>query len=205
MPGTPASFIQAAANILDQFKGAPNGQLGRLWQTVNPWVTRFLASAATKWLPILANEAPCQIASPDGQGGWIPCPHPAVSFCDCCGKPTCLHHGRVDANAGVICFPCVATACAVARATRAANGGHVPPPREPGSKKEAPPPPKKKMPRAAALKALGLPASASDEEIKLAYKAMVKKWHPDKHATADKATAQARFLEVQAAWDALKP
>ena len=66
-------------------------------------------------------------------------------------------------------------------------------------------PPKKKMPRAAALKALGLPASASDEEIKLAYKAMVKKWHPDKHATADKATAQARFLEVQAAWDALKP
>jgi DnaJ-class molecular chaperone len=61
------------------------------------------------------------------------------------------------------------------------------------------------MPRAEALKSLGLTAAASAEEIKVAYKAMVKKWHPDKHQEADRATVQARFLEIQAAWEALKP
>lgn len=203
MPG-PASFLKAAASVLDQINGQ-DGQLTRIWQTVNPWVTRFLASAASKWLPILANEAPCQIATPDGKGGWKPCPHPAVSFCDCCGKPTCLHHGRVDANAGVICFPCVATACAMGRANRAANGTYAPPNPAPNPKKEAKPPPEQKMPRSVALRTLGLADGATALEIKSAYKEMAKKWHPDKHTEADKPTAGARFREIQAAWNALKP
>lgn len=203
MPGkTVASFFQATANILDQMKGQ-DGQLLRIWQTVNPWVTRFVANAASKWLPILSNEAPCQIGNPDGHGGWTACPHPAVSFCDCCGKPTCLHHGRVDSNAGVICFPCVATACALGRANRAANGAYSPPGAE-AKPKDAKPPPKPKMAREQALQILGLDAKATQEEIRVRYKTLSKKWHPDRHEPADKAAATTRFREIQSAWDALK-
>jgi hypothetical protein len=205
MPGkSAASFFKAAANVLDQVSGH-DGQLRRVWQTINPWITRFATNAAIKWLPIIANEAPCQIGNPDGQGGWTQCSQPAVSFCDCCGRPTCLHHGRFDSNAGVICFPCVATAQAVARTNRTSSGAYAPPPPPSDAPpKEAKPPPKPKMDRGKALQILGLGATATPEEIRVRYKAMAKKWHPDKHEDADKSVATSRFREIQEAWESLK-
>lgn len=197
MPGKSASFFQTAASVLERMNSGADGQLGRAWQMVNPWVTRLLANAATKWIPILSHNAPCQIATPDGNGGWVPCQHPAIAFCDCCGKPTCLQHARVDSNAGAICFPCVATARALKQSERAS---YQPPP----SGQEAKKPEKQPLPRDEALKRLGLTAASSPQEIKATYKALVRKWHPDKHADADKAAAERRFREVQEAWEALK-
>ena len=56
----------------------------------------------------------------------------------------------------------------------------------------------------AALRTLGLTRSASVEELKLAYRALAKKWHPDGHPGPSKAAAEAKFKEVQQAFTFLK-
>jgi DnaJ-domain-containing protein 1 len=91
----------------------------------------------------------------------------------------------------------VATARALKQSERAS---YQPPP----SGQEAKKPEKQPLPRDEALKRLGLTAASSPQEIKATYKALVRKWHPDKHTDADKAAAERRFREVQEAWEALK-
>ena len=56
---------------------------------------------------------------------------------------------------------------------------------------------------AQALRALGLTRSASQEEVKQAFRALAKKWHPDKHQGNSKANAEERFKEVQQAYQLL--
>jgi DnaJ-class molecular chaperone len=48
---------------------------------------------------------------------------------------------------------------------------------------------------------LGVPRTASGDEIKLAYKRLAKLWHPDKHGGSVDATA--RFQEIAAAYAVL--
>ncbi len=49
---------------------------------------------------------------------------------------------------------------------------------------------------------LGVPRNASNEEIKKAYKNLVKKWHPDLHKE-DKEEAEERFKEIREAYEVL--
>ncbi len=49
---------------------------------------------------------------------------------------------------------------------------------------------------------LGVPKNASAEDIKRAYKELVKKWHPDLHSS-DKATAEEKFKEIREAYEVL--
>ena len=51
-----------------------------------------------------------------------------------------------------------------------------------------------------AFRVLGVVPKASREEIKLAYLALAKKWHPDLHQGQNKAAAEIKFKEVQAAF-----
>ena len=51
---------------------------------------------------------------------------------------------------------------------------------------------------------LGLPDTASQEEIKQQYKKLVKQWHPDKQKdAAKKEEAQAKFIEIKEAYETL--
>ncbi len=50
---------------------------------------------------------------------------------------------------------------------------------------------------------LGVAASASTDELRKAYKKLCLKWHPDKNQGGEAAAAQARFLDVQRAYDVL--
>ena len=50
-------------------------------------------------------------------------------------------------------------------------------------------------------KILGVPKTASEAEIKKAFRALAKKHHPDKHA--GDASAQKRFQEISGAYDIL--
>ena len=52
-----------------------------------------------------------------------------------------------------------------------------------------------------AQKVLGVSESASKEEIKRAYKTLVRKWHPDKYKGQDKTEAERKFMEVQQAYE----
>ncbi|MBU6428989.1 MAG: DnaJ domain-containing protein [Cyanobacteria bacterium REEB65] len=50
---------------------------------------------------------------------------------------------------------------------------------------------------------LGVGRKASDDEIRKAYRNLAKRWHPDKHQGADKAKAEAKFKEINEAYDVL--
>jgi DnaJ-class molecular chaperone len=52
-------------------------------------------------------------------------------------------------------------------------------------------------------KILGVSRSASQEEIKKAYRKLALKWHPDRVAPEKKDEAQAKFQEIGAAFDVL--
>lgn len=50
---------------------------------------------------------------------------------------------------------------------------------------------------------LNLPKTASNQDIRRAYKELVKKWHPDKHPPSNKEEAEARFKSITQAYEAL--
>ena len=51
---------------------------------------------------------------------------------------------------------------------------------------------------------LGIPLTASNDEIKKAYRKCALQWHPDKHVDSNtKEEANKKFLEIQDAYDTL--
>nr|BAB86234.1 putative heat shock protein [Oryza sativa Japonica Group] len=50
---------------------------------------------------------------------------------------------------------------------------------------------------------LNIPRETSPQEIRAAYKSLVKKWHPDKHPPSSKPEAEARFKAITEAYEAL--
>ncbi|MGC8820030.1 MAG: molecular chaperone DnaJ [Fervidobacterium sp.] len=50
---------------------------------------------------------------------------------------------------------------------------------------------------------LGVPRNASDDEIKTAYKRLIKEWHPDRQPEDKKKIAEQKFKEIQEAYEVL--
>ena len=50
-------------------------------------------------------------------------------------------------------------------------------------------------------KILNIPKDTSPQEIRTAYKNLVKKWHPDKHPPSSKPEAEARFKAISEAYE----
>ena len=50
-------------------------------------------------------------------------------------------------------------------------------------------------------KILNIPKDTSLQEIRAAYKNLVKKWHPDKHPPSSKPEAEARFKAISEAYE----
>lgn len=51
---------------------------------------------------------------------------------------------------------------------------------------------------------LGVERSATDKEIKSAYRKLARKWHPDLHPAADKKKAEEQFKKINEAYEVLK-
>ncbi len=51
---------------------------------------------------------------------------------------------------------------------------------------------------------LGLDRSATDKEIKAAYRKLARKWHPDLHPAAEKKEAEEKFKKINEAYEVLK-
>jgi len=50
---------------------------------------------------------------------------------------------------------------------------------------------------------LGVPRTASDDDVRRAYRKLALKWHPDRHKAAGKAEAEARFKRISEAYEVL--
>jgi DnaJ-class molecular chaperone len=50
---------------------------------------------------------------------------------------------------------------------------------------------------------LGVGRSASEDDIRTAYRKLAKQWHPDRHQSGDKAKAETRIKEINEAYDVL--
>eukprot|EP00966_Prymnesium_polylepis_P242624 5610592-Prymnesium_polylepis.1 len=48
---------------------------------------------------------------------------------------------------------------------------------------------------------LGVPSGASRDEVVKAYRALAKRWHPDRVAASDKAVAEAAFAAIAHAYE----
>lgn len=111
------------------------------------------------------------------------CSAQALVPCAACGKPYCLAHALVSYHAEGICEPCAMEFVAM--------------------KRRRGPSPEELI--AEALKTLRLPKSSDWEDVRVAYRAMAAKHHPDKQKTeAARAKAEKRMKEINAAYAVLK-
>lgn len=170
----------------------------RIWDELSPWLARFAGSTAEKWLPMLLQAQACRVPRMH-DGVAFPCENHAVTKCDCCQEPVCVHHARVDQYGDGICYLCVAGAIRAKRG--AAGAGAYAGPRE------APPVPGDVVRTlvSKSLRVLKVKRGATWEEVKKAHRTLSGEHHPDRvQDEKAKKKAEERFKEVQIAFQALE-
>lgn len=211
-------FFGAIGRIAGTFVGGAPDAPRFAWNAVAPWFNELTRSATTRWLPHLVLGIRCEVVLQDPSGA-VPCVIASVADCAVCRRPCCLDHSFVSKGGEAICYPC-AHAAYRAHAPKMPGEQSAAGQREPRAERArarsaprdsapGPPPPSteedlRERAFAAARKELGVKASASWADVESAYKALLKKHHPDRYASArDKATHSARFVKVRAAYDFL--
>ncbi len=166
------------------------------------WVGRIEQEAVERWRHVLMSGIRCVV--PDRKNGaLLPCGDGAIAACAACYEPTCLRHAMVASNGDVVCLRCVNECVGVVR-ERVKAGGARP---EQQNHARANHPGAGEDPvalRKAHLKTLGLKDPADWEEIEAEYKALLKKWHPDRAAPGKREAAEAKFKKVRVAYDWLQ-
>lgn len=144
-------------------------------------VTRLAETALTRWRAVSESGALCACGR---------CVEPAISGCMLCGGMTCLAHALVSPSSGhVVCAKCIG---GIPRT--APNAGA--PPASNGMPYEEQ--------RRRHLKALGLPPSATDEDVRVAFRELSKRYHPDRVAASKKDAAHKKYVKLSEAFEWLK-
>lgn len=209
------------AKAFDGFLGAVLGSVSDrvmpvIDQSLRPWIANLSAEALKSWTPVLVAGVRCGVpVSPTSQ---VRCGGPGVRACICCATPVCLHHAMVAQTADVVCIKCVTDYMKLLRERGQEPATPHAPWVESGfeggkARAKAPPPPPsghgeedESVLREKHLKVLGLDEDADEDEIKAAYRELVKRYHPDKASSeAEKTRFNKKFLKIQAAWEYLKP
>lgn len=153
-----AQMLGNAANAVENIQQAQLNTL--LTQVVGPWAMGIARLAPSKWqLPVDVPPS-CEM---DVQPGRV-CGQFAVGGCHACGRPICLQHALVAADATLVCWSCMRLA---AKHTKPwvprTNGG--------AAGRET---------IEWAYELLGVTKEATDAEVKHAYKERVARFHPDR-------------------------
>lgn len=194
------SFIGAFGRIASTVLGAAPEAPRQIWATLAPWIQGLVQNATTRWLPLLALNIPCELIARDPDTGvGHSCTHPAIAACGVCKRPTCLHHSLVNVACDAICFACAQEAVG--------QRGGAPADRAPPNPGKNPRPGPTEVPIdvrfARARKVLGVKQNATWAEVEVAYKALLKKHHPDCNPK-NRARAEEQFKAVRVAYDLLK-
>jgi hypothetical protein len=200
-------ILNAAAAAASAFQSSTPGTRERVWRELAPWVQRLAINASSRWLPKILQEVECQVPQYAGGQERGPCDHQALVECDQCGRSCCLDHSRVDQHGAAICYLCIQDLIRRRHLERAANGTSS----QAGPWHDAPPPPPHNGAPAsaaaeqaalrAAYRLLGVEAKCSQQVLDRARKKLMAKWHPDRASKADQPLYEAKFKEVNAAYN----
>jgi len=190
LEGIAAQLFGRALDDVARHQGDP------LLRSVLAWVARLQAQMQLRWRPILASGIRCAIAR-QADGRLATCPSPAIGACTFCRAPVCLGHSFVDGDATVLCFGCVGRA---AKALGVDSARAEIPPHHHHGAAFAEGVRERRAKRKAALKTLGLRDPASIEEIKEAFRDLMKKHHPDRAPEGKKEEAAERVKAITEAY-----
>lgn len=144
-------------------------------ESTSRFFSMFLTEAPMKWATMLMTQTPCFVIQHGKR-----CQAKALSPCLTCGKPTCLDHSLLAADGRLMCHLCVAKAYQLIRKEAGL------PADEWTDAPKAESPKKKEMPlRQKHLATLGLEDPTNLAEIKAQFRALSKKWHPDRGKTPE--------------------
>jgi len=181
------SFAQVMAKPLEAGADAASEVIGQLTE----WGSHFTRNALAKWTLAAIVETPCSLLD-YSSGKPKPCRMHAVCRCDACDKPCCLAHARVNYDADAVCEECVSAV----REYYAAQAGVPPGP---------PPAPSMSAKEHAALKVLKLPKTATWEEIRKRYRALIVKHNADRpQPEKTRAANTVRLKAINAAYEILR-
>ena len=194
---TLGSLMDLASQAFTELRDSPDGMPRRIWDELGPWMASFTQTAAAKWLPYLADAHHCKVPVLRS-GVEFPCTNHAIGPCDCCGRPTCIHHGMVDQHGGIACYLCVAETMRLKR-------GRIPPPQAVPTDRDdrrPPVPPNLAQERVKrALAVLGLKPGVRWEEVEKRKRKLLADNHPDKQRTEPaKASAETRYKAISEAF-----
>lgn len=162
-------------------------QQARLQQLV-VWLERVQMRSAAKWYPPGIDGA-CRVVTPASA-----CHATAVGACCCCGRPVCLRHAMISADADLLCASCFGVAkkhTTTFDASACAPGAGKPHDSSADALRQA-------------YKVLGVAPNDEPDVIRKAYKELLRRNHPDgKKSETAKRRAESRFKEIRAAWDTI--
>lgn len=163
-----------------------------LKQALMPWFQEICVKAPRNWYHPSVQRV-CDRKLRDGT-----CAAKAVGMCSICHRDVCMSHAWVGLDATIVCKTCLDEA-----------RKHIVPienqaPSWEEAARQAP-----KVERPASLsehyKTLGVDEDVTDDELETSYKALLKRWHPDRVKTSDKkAQYERKFKQVRAAYDAIR-
>lgn len=198
---------EAVSRVALALQSAPEGLPQRIWEQLGPWTQRLLVNSTEKWLPRLMVDTVCEVPIYRGGKAAGPCHNHGLTQCMVCQRVCCLDHCLIDQHAAAMCYMCALGTLQSARATATANG-QMPPgplPWEQGARGGNGAGRQAEVDRAAlraACRLLNVRMDASEDEIKMALRHQLGKWHPDRHrGEKAKEHAEQRFKEVQMAYD----
>lgn len=176
-----------------------------------------LMEHASQWSAVAASGLKCAVhtATPAGAAR---CTSGAIGACVVCGNGVCFQHAMVAPMSGdMICFGCVARAGGMFQQDppappwkeQASGGPHCTcaspeqldstcPLHGRASDSDV------DLVRRRYLRVLGLDADAEWEDVREAYKALAKKWHPDRHRGQKRKQAERKFTRITSAFNWLK-
>jgi hypothetical protein len=162
-----------------------------LKQALLPWFQEVCARAPRAWYhPSVSRH--CDKTNRGAQ-----CTAKAVGMCSVCHADVCMTHAWVGLDASIVCRSCIEEARKHVKPI-----DNQPPPWEEAAKKAS------KAEGGGKLedhyKTLGVEEDVTDDELEKSYKALLKRWHPDRVSTeAKKAQYERKFKQIRAAYDAV--
>lgn len=159
-----ARAVSGIALALDSYASDHSRNL--LTHLIVPWALSVARQAPRKWALPPGVEPACRMDVGSGTCGQF-----AVGACHLCGRPICLPHAVIAADATLCCWPCLRLAAAHTKPWTPPTAGPVPSGDSIGW----------------AYELLGVEETASDEEVKAAYRRRIASLHPDKHQGEEQA------------------